>query len=155
MTNTAPANQYRALRDLQARIGQANAAKGFHEEGDRLRRTAEDAANLRRYYSEKLLLIVSEVTEAQDELRSGRAVDETYYSGGTFVAIDEGQPFSDADPRDSMGNLRKPEGVPSELADVVIRAFDFADEAGIDLAAIIDEKLAYNQTRPHLHGKKF
>jgi len=48
----------------------------------------------------------------------------------------------------------KPEGVPSELADIVIRALDAAGAWGIDLEAIIDEKLAYNITRGHRHGGK-
>jgi len=133
------------LRTLQASIGAANAAKGFHQEGDGLRHAAlkyaqpSDAASLRNYYANKLLLVVSEVVEAHDELRKGRAIDETYYP-----TKDEGfaAPF-------------KPEGVISELADVVIRVMDFCDEAGLDLAAMIEEKLEFNATRSHMHGKAF
>ena len=128
------------LRTLQASIGAANAAKGFHDEGDALRkevaerpRRAAPAANLRNYYANKLLLVVSEVVEAHDELRKGRAIDETYYPKGGF----------------------KPEGFPSEIADSIIRLFDIADEANIDIAYIIREKLLYNEYRPYMHGKKF
>lgn len=152
-------NEQNTLRVIQRTIGQANADKGFHEEGEELRHlkkvregssldTVFPDAQLRKHYSEKLLLIVSEVTEAHDELRKGKGMTETYYSGGRRE-------------EDSMGNYSgplidgKPEGVPSELADVVIRAFDLAHEAGIDLAAMIDEKLTYNATRPFKHGKKF
>ena len=135
------------LRTLQASIGAANAAKGFHQEGDRLRVRAaratlmgpEPAANLRNYYANKLLLVVSEVVEAHDELRKGLAIDETYYP--TYCDGATG-PF-------------KPEGVESEIADVVIRCFDFADEAGLDLAAMIREKLLFNASREKLHGKAF
>lgn len=49
----------------------------------------------------------------------------------------------------------KPEGVPIELADVVIRCFDMADYYGIDLEACIIEKFNFNQKRPYKHGKKF
>ena len=49
----------------------------------------------------------------------------------------------------------KPEGVPFELADIVIRCFDMADAFGIDLEAAILEKHEFNKTRPYLHGKKF
>jgi hypothetical protein len=49
---------------------------------------------------------------------------------------------------------RKPEGVPYEVADVVIRAFDFAARADFDLAAAIDEKLSFNATRGKMHGGK-
>ena len=48
----------------------------------------------------------------------------------------------------------KPEGVPSELADVVIRVADLCGTYGIDLQAAIEEKLAYNKTRPYRHGGK-
>ena len=40
-----------------------------------------------------------------------------------------------------------------ELADLVIRAFDFAGKHGIDLEAAIARKHAYNTTRPRKHGK--
>ena len=159
------------LRELQKRIGEANADKGFHEEGGILRRSqvtsytnnlpdgeqetnfANTEGALRNYYTARLALITTEVAEAIEELRHGRAVDETYYlyeDGGEAVA--RGNRPASVDPLDKP---RKPEGVPSELADVVIRSFDFAHEADIDLAAIIEEKLAYNKTREHRHGKQF
>jgi NTP pyrophosphatase (non-canonical NTP hydrolase) len=53
------------------------------------------------------------------------------------------------------GHTGKPEGFPVELADAVIRLFGLAYEAGIDLPAAIEEKLAYNATRPFKHGKQF
>lgn len=48
----------------------------------------------------------------------------------------------------------KPEGVDIELADVVIRVADMAEELGIDLETAIKVKLAYNRTREHKHGGK-
>ena len=151
-----------ALRDLQKRIGEGNAERGFHEEGSRLRRTAEflesdeDAAALRNYYTARLALITTEVAEAIEELRNGRQVDETYYSGGYSIEDDAGEPIIESSEKvDHAGKDRKPEGVPSELADVVIRSFDLAHEAGIDLAAMIEEKLAYNATRARKHGREF
>jgi len=48
----------------------------------------------------------------------------------------------------------KPEGLPSELADVVIRLGDFAGAMGIDLEAAVIEKQAFNRTRSHRHGGK-
>ena len=49
---------------------------------------------------------------------------------------------------------RKPEGIPAELADVVLRVLDFCGRHGVDIALAINEKHRYNQTRPHRHGGK-
>lgn len=49
----------------------------------------------------------------------------------------------------------KPEGVAVELADAVIRIADLCGYLGIDLDAVISEKMAYNETRPFKHGKRF
>lgn len=48
----------------------------------------------------------------------------------------------------------KPEGLASELADIVIRVCDTAGALGIDLQRAVAEKLAYNRARPHRHGGK-
>lgn len=42
-----------------------------------------------------------------------------------------------------------------ELADVVIRIMDFAGRKNIRLGDAIIEKIKYNQSRPHKHGKQF
>lgn len=81
----------------------------------------------------RLALITTEVAEAIEEVRDGWTARETYY-------LPE--------------KPTKPEGVPSELADVVIRALDIAFEYGINLEAAITEKVAYNATRGHKHGGK-
>lgn len=44
--------------------------------------------------------------------------------------------------------------IEEELADIVIRAMDTAQEYGVDLGRAIVAKDAYNQTRPHRHGGK-
>lgn len=159
--------RFEELRKLQQVIGEGNAAKGFHEEGQKVRALLESSrdieaklpgvgvakgssvelfeSTLRNYWTARLALITTEVAEAIEELRNGRQVDETYYPT-----------YSETDGTDQLAGVHhKPEGVPSEVADVVIRAFDFAHEAEFDLAAIIEEKLAYNATRVHKHGREF
>ena len=79
-----------------------------------------------RNFGEVIALMHTELSEAFEEYRH-----ETYYENGT-----------------------KPCGIPSELADVVIRIFDFCGGNDIDLEKIILEKMEYNETRPYKHGDK-
>lgn len=47
-------------------------------------------------------------------------------------------------------------GVEAELADVIIRIMDMAPARGWRIAEAVEAKIAYNRTRPHMHGgKKF
>lgn len=48
----------------------------------------------------------------------------------------------------------KPEGIPTELADVIIRVLDYCGYAGIDIDAAISQKHEYNKSRPYRHGGK-
>lgn len=83
-----------------------------------------------RTIGELLMLITSEVAEAFEEIRNGHDPNENYYKDG------------------------KMEGVPSELADIVIRVMDLCEYYGIDLEKAIAEKHEYNKTRPYKHGGK-
>lgn len=137
------------IRELQEKCWKTAEIKGFHD--DRPLRRQYDTREqflkaLTNWQGNKLLLMVSEITEAHDELRSGHAADETYYYP---TKRDTSSGPVPADP------LPKPEGVPSELADTVIRILDFCGTEGIDLQSIIEEKLAYNATRERLHGRAF
>lgn len=84
-------------------------------------------------FATKCMLIVSEVAEAMEEHRAGKG-------------------FTNYFNEDKPG---KPEGVPAELADIVIRVADLAEICGIDLEAAITEKMGYNSTRPYKHGKAY
>lgn len=141
--NTELPTVHSGLIILQQLCGETAASKGFHDDRPFPTdySTAEDHQKaLTNWQGNKLLLIVSEVIEAHDEIRTGHAADETYY------------PLASAEPE---REVHKPEGVPSEIADAVIRCFDFAYTEGFSLADIIIEKLAYNATRERLHGKAF
>lgn len=158
---------FRFMRDFQR---DQQDAIGFGEEGHALRRQVElweealsheeeeegaertarglDAARgaLRNYYITKLALITTEVAEAIEEIRNGHAMDETYYPS-------KGSTDSPFEKSNTFGPF-KPEGVPSELADVVIRVWSLIGEVGLDLGPIIVEKLNYNATRAQRHGGK-
>lgn len=83
---------------------------------------------------EKLMLIVSEVAEALEDYRKDAM--------GVTVP-----PYTGSAPG-------KPLGFPTELADAVIRIGDLCGFLGIDLDAVVQQKMAYNATRPHRHGNK-
>ena len=55
---------------------------------------------------------------------------------------------------EALEEYRKPEGIPSELADVIIRIFDYCGYAGIDIEKAIKEKDEFNKSRPYRHGGK-
>lgn len=48
----------------------------------------------------------------------------------------------------------KPEGVPPEGADVLIRLLDLFEKLGIDISGATLRKIKYNETRPIKHGNK-
>lgn len=57
----------------------------------------------------------------------------------------------------SMPNMikyLKPEGIPAELADIIIRVLDICGANGIDIARALADKMAYNETRDYRHGGK-
>lgn len=123
------------IKELQATAYKQSADKGFHDN------EPTEGRELLSLNAERIALMHSELSEALEELRSGRAPNETWYAGG-WDANDDGTP-------------RKPEGVPSEMADVVIRVLDFCGANDIDLEAMVVQKLAYNATRGYKHGKHF
>lgn len=81
--------------------------------------------------------IHGEVSEAWEEARKPDFDPaKTYFSKGYVDGID------------------KPEGLPAELADIVIRVADTAGALGIDLERAILDKMEFNETRPFRHGNK-
>lgn len=98
-------------------------------------------------FGEELALFHSEVSEALEEYRNGHHPTEVYYRGPNGVVYSNRRV---AGPATSL----KPEGVPIELADILIRVFDTCGKWGIDLRAALEEKSKYNEGRSIRHGGK-
>lgn len=81
------------------------------------------------FIAARLALIHSEVSEALEEIRNGSM-------------------------HPTEGCQGKPEGLPSELADIIIRTLDLAGSLGIDIEEAVELKHAFNATRPRRHGGK-
>lgn len=102
------------MNRMQKRVHQTAKSKGWHDDIK---------------IPEKLMLIVSEVSEAL----------EAWREQGLRYGIDKNG---------------KPYGFESELADTMIRIMDLAEYYKIPLARRILEKDNYNQTREYKHGGK-
>ena len=113
---------HRSLNTLADEILEINTSKGFS--------SPDEEPNI----DQMLMLIVGELSEAQEELRDGHAVDEVYYK----------QSAPD-----------KPEGFGVEVADALIRILHLAARLDLDLDALVRLKLEFNRTRPFKHGKAF
>lgn len=113
------------LNELAERIHENSRAKGFYAREycvhrDLILGDIEGRVENPSMPAEKLMLIVSECSEALEALRDGDAVAEG-----------------------------------AEIADVIIRALDYAYWRGIDIEDEVYAKIAENEKRPYLHGRKF
>lgn len=117
-------------------------AHGFHE--DRVKDALIDGGrdsvigeNDGRMFMVRLMLIVTELAEAA----------EAYRDDGLDMEIKD---------KDGLrwNGEGKPEGIAIELADAVIRIGDLCGSLGIDLGHAVEVKMAYNKTRPPMHGGK-
>jgi len=110
-----------------------------------------------RNLSDDGALIASEGIEMFEEARNGHGPNEVYFTHDKKCPFKPGQVAT----RNTMEDYEevtccvlKPEGFPTELADVLIRAFDTARRRGIDIDFEIRRKLQYNLTRGYRHGGK-
>ena len=77
----------------------------------------------------------SELSEVLEEYRKHKDPTEIYFSKGT-------------------NGLDKPEGIPIEYVDLIIRVLDTCGHYGIDINEAVRMKMEYNKTRPIRHGDR-
>lgn len=106
--------------------------------------------------AEDIALMHSELSEALEDHRAGKLPHEMRYEGKDAL----GHMRSFATPREAKdqgfgdSDRLKPVGIPSEMADVIIRVLHFSGKHGIDIEQAVREKMAYNESRPYKHGGK-
>lgn len=83
---------------------------------------------------EKLMLIVSEASEALEDYR---VVGENVEKLRAVTFREDGKPL----------------GFAQEIADIIIRCADLCGRLNIDLENVLRVKMAFNATRQHMHGK--
>jgi NTP pyrophosphatase (non-canonical NTP hydrolase) len=137
------------LENIIDDAGNNSEGKGFHDDGNLLREILSrltkhgsvlsvedgliDIPNefweriYAAYKGNRLMLIVGELVEAHEEVRSGK-------------------------PSIYMGENGKPEGTAVELSDVQIRLGDYAWEFEEPLIEALETKAEYNKTRAKMHG---
>jgi NTP pyrophosphatase (non-canonical NTP hydrolase) len=113
------------LRDLCFRIA---VSKGWHDKHDK-----HDPQT----FPTLLCLVHSEVSEALEAYRLGERPSTVP------LAPQPAGPF-----------LVMPSGIPSELADILIRVMDICGLYGIDIDRAVKDKLQYNESRGYRHGGK-
>lgn len=108
-------------------------------------------------FGDRIALIHSEASEALEAFRS---LDNDSYDAirspiyRSVVTGNLTRSRFEYVSNDASPVRNKPEGVVSELADIIIRVADLCGLYGIDLQSALDEKLAYNETRSYRHGGK-
>jgi hypothetical protein len=131
------------------------------------------AARVQRTFGELMALVHSEVSEALEDHRRGRKPDKISWSftsggeasktmqrvfseeGGVRVELDGGRTVEmTPDNCHLFGFIAKPYGIPTELADIIIRVLDIAGWYDIDMEEAMLIKSKYNQSREHRHGGK-
>jgi len=120
------------IQELQKEAHRIAVEHGFWAVGD-------EVANY-RCFALRIALVHSELSEA---LEAARATDVS------LDAVRNDYTFA--------GRLRSTAlaNVAEELADAVIRIADLAEAFRIDLQSAVETKMAHNEGRPWLHGKRF
>lgn len=102
-----------------------------------------------RTFGEIIALFHSELSEALEEYRKGQKPHEIY---ANYVGEKNVYKLEYGDVIQTAGY--KPEGIPIELADCIIRILDYCGKEGIDIEEAVRIKHEYNKTRPYRHGGK-
>lgn len=134
------------MEKIRDKCHQNSVNKGFWDEKiDKLRNESGvylDVARKPWNFGEKLMLIVSEIGEMFEAWRQNKVeCDKPIDLPDETVTLATGET-----------GKRRMTAVEEEMADVFIRLFDLCGKLDLDVGRIILAKMAYNETRSHMHG---
>ena len=124
------------ITELSKSIHSDNVTKGFYDN------PMDDLS--------KLMLVVSEVSEAAEAIRTGKfaQVDKFLAVVGDESVDVSAETFSNVF-LETMKDTHE-----DEIADAIIRLLDYAGYKKMEIGLHILAKLTYNKSRPYMHGKK-
>lgn len=139
------------LNELAAEIHDNAAEKGWWGEDYRALRSERGRtyALQNRNPLEVVALIHSEAAEVTEEIRDGSPL-----SVGSYEHRSAHGSYRSLLPENEEFTPGKPVGVPSEMADIIIRVLDACAAWKIDIDKAVREKIEHNKTRPYRHGGK-
>ena len=114
---------------MQEMVQLVNEANGWFDKG--------------RSFGDDIALLHSEVSEAFEAYRSNHINDMTIQLCEKNIEGEHG-----------VDHICKPEGIGSELADILVRLLDTCERYNIDLEDEFNRKLRYNATRGYRHGNR-
>lgn len=128
------------LNELSKEIVANNRAKGFYDEEDETGKID---------IPKRLMLTVSELSEAMEADRDNNRAPEEAVNIMIDSFVENGY-FDKVVFESSIKNTFE-----DEIADSIIRLLDLAGAMDIDIDWHVRNKLAYNKTRPHKHGRRY
>jgi NTP pyrophosphatase (non-canonical NTP hydrolase) len=140
------------INRLAKEINKIAEDKGFWEEYDQAVILLKDYPRIqkavkRAFFSQKLMLVTSELGEALEALREDHlAIIPKKF---TIKYLENETDWFEKFEKDIKNTFD------DELADAIIRLLDLAEKMGIDMDWHIKAKMIYNSQRPHKHGKNF
>lgn len=129
------------LTVLARMIFEANKAKGFWSE--------------KREIGTLLMLVTSELAEALEADRKSKKSD--FLTFNKLMKMESEEWSEEKRTEFFKGNFEHfiKDGFEDEIADALIRILDMCGGLGIDIDWHVEQKLKYNATREHKHGKKY
>ena len=144
MTDTEQPKQLerapRFLNEMQDEVDEFNTSHGWKDTP--------------RSFGDDMALLHSEVSEAFEAFRNWGTEDTTHKLCTNYVHESRGFEERQISEEERAAHLCKPEGIGSELADVLVRLLDTCARYDIDLEWEFNRKMEYNRTRPYRHGGK-